>query len=39
VLEQLAYGKASNTGIEDAFGTSVSMSGDTLAANRAATES
>jgi ABC-type Fe2+-enterobactin transport system substrate-binding protein len=31
VLDQVAYGKASNTGAGDAFGRSVALSGDTLA--------
>jgi trimeric autotransporter adhesin len=31
VLDQLVYGKASNTGASDQFGYSVSLSGDTLA--------
>lgn len=31
VIEQVAYGKASNTGLIDQFGTSVALSGDTLA--------
>ncbi len=31
ILEQLAYGKASNTGAGDFFGESLSLSGDTLA--------
>ncbi|HEU4727318.1 MAG TPA: FG-GAP repeat protein, partial [Kofleriaceae bacterium] len=31
VLDQIAYGKASNTGAFDEFGTSVALSGDTLA--------
>ncbi len=30
VLEQIAYVKASNTGADDQFGTSVSLSGDTM---------
>ncbi|HEY0991471.1 MAG TPA: integrin, partial [Kofleriaceae bacterium] len=31
VLDQIAYGKASNTGAGDAFGNKVALSGDTLA--------
>jgi hypothetical protein len=31
VIDQIAYGKASNTGVNDRFGDSVSLSGDTLA--------
>ena len=31
VLEQVAYGKASNTGAGDSFGTAVALSGETLA--------
>jgi trimeric autotransporter adhesin len=31
VLEQVAYGKASNAGLGNAFGVSVALSGDTLA--------
>ncbi len=31
VIEQMAYGKASNTDLGDKFGVSVSLSGDTLA--------
>src|SRR5204863_111599 len=31
IIDQIAYGKASNTGVVDSFGSSISLSGDSLA--------